>query len=228
MQGKTALPGQPLRKIICELLRLFYEKGWVAGTGGGICAADGKGRILMAPTGVHKERITPQELFVVDPRNGGIIRSPLNRSLRLSECNGIFSLMINRRGAGSVLHSHALSAVLAADLADGEDRITFNDLEMLKGLRDVSNLDRHLVPVILNKPREPELIDQIEKALDDPDFSRSFCILVKDHGAYIWGGEIWETKRHAEVYHFLFEAAVARAGGTRGGTTGRALRRGPI
>ncbi|HET6371537.1 MAG TPA: class II aldolase/adducin family protein, partial [Nitrospiria bacterium] len=135
--------------------------------------------------------------------------------LRLTECNGIFSLLINRRGAGSVLHSHALSAVIAADLADGEDRITFHDLEMLKGLRGVSNLDRHMVPVILNKPREPELVGQIEKAMDDPAFSRSFCILVKDHGAYIWGGDIWETKRHAEVYHFLFEAAVVRASWSR-------------
>ena len=33
----------------------------------------------------------------------------------------------------------------------------------------------------------------------------------RDHGAYIWGADIWETKRHAEVYHFLFEAVLARA-----------------
>jgi ribulose-5-phosphate 4-epimerase/fuculose-1-phosphate aldolase len=33
---------------------------------------------------------------------------------------------------------------------------------------------------------------------------------VADHGAYIWGADVWETKRHAEVYHFLFEAILAR------------------
>jgi ribulose-5-phosphate 4-epimerase/fuculose-1-phosphate aldolase len=36
-------------------------------------------------------------------------------------------------------------------------------------------------------------------------------VLVRDHGAYIWGEDLWEAKRHAEVYHFLFEAVVARA-----------------
>jgi ribulose-5-phosphate 4-epimerase/fuculose-1-phosphate aldolase len=36
-------------------------------------------------------------------------------------------------------------------------------------------------------------------------------VLVRDHGAYIWGEDLWEAKRHAEVYHFLFEAIVARA-----------------
>ena len=37
-------------------------------------------------------------------------------------------------------------------------------------------------------------------------------MLVRDHGAYIWGADIWEAKRHTEVYHFLFEAwSLARS-----------------
>jgi methylthioribulose-1-phosphate dehydratase len=203
-------PTRATREILCELLALFYTKGWVAGTGGGICAAVAKDRVLMAPTGVHKERVRPTHLFVVDPRSGEVVLPPRNRELRLSECGAIFCLLINRRGAGSVMHSHALSAVLAADLAL-EDRTVLEGLEMLKGIRGVANVDRHSVPVIQNTPREPELAVQIEKILEEPGFVRSFCILVKDHGAYIWGRDLWETKRHAEVYHFLFEAAVARS-----------------
>ncbi|TAK02761.1 MAG: methylthioribulose 1-phosphate dehydratase, partial [Candidatus Manganitrophaceae bacterium] len=166
-------------------------------------------RFLMAPTGVHKERVRPEDLFIVDRRGGAVLRSPKNKTLRLSECATIFCLLINQRGAGSVMHSHGLSSVLAADLAEA-DRVVFHDLEMLKGIRGVSNIDRHAVPVIQNTPREPELVGQIKTAIEDPDFARSHCILVRDHGAYIWGADLWETKRHAEVYHFLFEATVAR------------------
>ncbi len=36
------------------------------------------------------------------------------------------------------------------------------------------------------------------------------AIVVADHGAYIWGDDVLEAKRHTEVYHFLFEATVAR------------------
>ena len=201
---------QIARKTIAELLRLFYEKGWVAGTGGGICCSIGKDRVLMAPTGVHKERINPADLFLVDAR-ARLIQSPRNRSLRLTECSAIFSLLIHRRQAGSVLHSHGLSAVLAADLAAGKNRVTFRDLEMLKGIQGLSNSDRHAVPVVQNTAREGQLVAQMEKVLDDPQFDRSFCILVKDHGAYIWGKDLWETKRHGEVYHFLFEASSARS-----------------
>ena len=46
--------------------------------------------------------------------------------------------------------------------------------------------------------------------LDDPRFKDSFAVVVADHGAYIWGDDVWEAKRHTEVYHFLFEATVAR------------------
>lgn len=211
MATRSTSTEEGLRKTICEFLRLFYVKEWVAGTGGGICTRVKGHQVLMAPTGVHKERVMSHDLFLVDYRNGKIIQSPRRRHLRLTECSTIFCLLISQRGAGAVLHSHALSSVLAADLATGGDRVIFQDLEMLKGLRGITNLDRLLVPVIQNKPREPELVDQIEKVVNNPDFSRSPCILVRDHGAYIWGEEVWETKRHAEVFHFLFEAAVARS-----------------
>ena len=46
--------------------------------------------------------------------------------------------------------------------------------------------------------------------LADERFAQSAAVIVADHGAYIWGEDVWEAKRHAEVYHFLFEATVAR------------------
>lgn len=209
---KMRAPDRLLRQDLCELLRGFYEKGWVAGTGGGICAAVSGKAVLMAPTGVHKERVLPQDLFVVNPQNGNVVRSPKDRSLRLTDCNSIFCLLIRERGAGSVMHSHALSAVLAADRAGQADRVIFHDLEMLKGIRGCRNFDAHPVPVIHNTAHEPDLVSQIEKVLTEPAYATSYCILVRDHGAYIWGQDLWETKRHAEVYHFLCEATVARSG----------------
>jgi methylthioribulose-1-phosphate dehydratase len=198
-------------ELLCRLLRLFYDKGWVTGTGGGICAANGPKTILMAPTGVHKEEVMPSDLFIVDRTSGAVVRPPRNRSLTVSECNPIFCTVINRRGAGSVMHSHALSSVLAADLAGGRDDLIIEGLEMLKGIRGVTNQSKHAVPVIHNTPRERELLDQIRLVLENPIFSDAFCILVRNHGAYIWGADLWEAKRHAEIYHFLFEAVVARA-----------------
>jgi len=201
---------QETRELLTELLRLFYAKGWVSGTGGGICGPADGGGLLLAPTGVHKERVRADEFFTVDPADGRVLSSPVDASLRPSECNSIFCLAARERGARSVVHSHGLSAVLAGDLAGDADHVEIRGLEMLKGIRDVGNRDTHLVPVIRNTPREGELVDQLSGVLGDPRFERTFAVLVADHGAYIWGDDIWEAKRHTEVYHFLFEAAVAR------------------
>lgn len=197
------------RELLCELLRLFYDKGWVSGTGGGICALESPGRLLLAPTGVHKERVRPEDLFVVDAGTGEILDPPADSALKPTECGDIFRAIIRERGAGSVVHSHALSAVLACDGA--EDAILIERLEMLKGIPGLSNTDRHLVPVVSNTTREPELAADVERVLADERFARAYSIGVRDHGAYIWGADAWDAKKHTEVYHFLFEAVLARA-----------------
>ena len=198
------------RELLVELLGVFYAKGWVSGTGGGICGPADGGGLLLAPTGVHKERVRTDEFFTVDPADGRVLLSPEDPRLRPSECNAIFSLAARERGARSVVHSHALSAVLAGDLAADADHVAIRDLEMLKGIRGLGNRDVHLVPVIHNTPREAELTEQLAVVLGDPRFKDSFAVVVADHGAYIWGDDVWEAKRHTEVYHFLFEAVVAR------------------
>jgi methylthioribulose-1-phosphate dehydratase len=212
--ASAASSEQATRELLVELLRDFHVRGWVSGTGGGICGPAEDGGLLLAPTGVHKERVRTDEFFTVDPADGHVVRSPANDTLRPSECNTIFCLTHRERGAWSVVHSHALSAVLAGDLAAdaGRDNLTIRDLEMLKGLPGVTNQDVHLVPVVHNTPREPELVEQLTAVFDDPRFASSYAVIVRDHGAYIWGADVWEAKRHTEVYHFLFEATVARRG----------------
>jgi methylthioribulose-1-phosphate dehydratase len=200
------------RELLVELLGAFYARGWVSGTGGGICGPADGGGLLLAPTGVHKECVRTDEFFTVDPADGAVRRTPADPDLRPSECNQIFCLAARERGARSVVHSHALSAVLAGDLAAAgdADHVAIRDLEMLKGIRGLTNLDVHMVPVVQNTPHEPELVEQLTGVLDDPRFAGSFAVIVADHGAYIWGDDVWEAKRHTEVYHFLFEATVAR------------------
>lgn len=205
---------QATRELLVDLLGDFHRRGWVSGTGGGICGPSGDGGLLLAPSGVHKERVRADEFFTVDPTDGRVVREPDRDDLRPSECNSIFCLTHRRRGAWSVVHSHALSAVLAGDLAavTADDHLVIRDLEMLKGIPDVTNTDVHLVPVIRNTPREPELVSQLEDVFADPRFEAARAVVVRDHGAYIWGDDILAAKRHTEVYHFLFEATVARRG----------------
>ena len=60
--------------LVCELCRHFYIEGWVTGTGGSICIRFGN-RIFMTPSGVQKERIQPEDLFVIDVK-GNMLAVP--------------------------------------------------------------------------------------------------------------------------------------------------------
>lgn len=62
------------RRIIAELCRQFYQLGWVSGSGGsmGIHKDD---RIYMTPSGVQKERLGEEDIFVLD-ESGKILLRP--------------------------------------------------------------------------------------------------------------------------------------------------------
>lgn len=198
-------------QLIAELCRLFYGLGWVSGTGGGISIRDHEG-IHMAPSGVQKERIAPEDVFLLDPaelERCRVLRAPATGSLKLSECQPLFYNAYRERGAGAVIHSHSIWAVLAARLyapAGQAGVFVSQGLEMQKGLRGKGCFERVEVPIIANTPREAELTDSMAAAMRaHPDVD---AVLVAGHGVYVWGSTWVSAKTQAECYDYLFRAAV--------------------
>ncbi|MCR9163186.1 MAG: methylthioribulose 1-phosphate dehydratase [Nannocystaceae bacterium] len=204
-------PDAELPALICELCRQFYGLGWVSGTGGGI-SVRGEAGVFMAPSGVQKERIAPQDVFVLDGSDLStctVVKPPANPNLRVSECQPLFYNAFRMRDAGAVLHSHSVWAVLAARLfSPGGEPATFEcqGLEMQKGLRGKGCFDTVRVPIIANTPREAQLTESMADAIEaHPDVD---AVLVAGHGVYVWG-ETWvKAKTQAECLDYLFRATV--------------------
>jgi methylthioribulose-1-phosphate dehydratase len=204
-------------RLICELCRQFYALGWVSGTGGGISIRDAEG-IHMAPSGVQKERIVPEDVFLLDAadlEHCRVLRPPASPSLKISECQPLFYNAYRERGAGAVIHSHSIWAMLAARLhyvqreagLRGEAAVFVSEgLEMQKGLRGKGCFDRVEVPIIANTPREAELTESMAEAMRaHPDVD---AVIVAGHGVYVWGTTWVSAKTQAECYDYLFRAAV--------------------
>lgn len=88
------------KALVCELCASFYKLGWVSGTGGGLSIRVGD-RIVMAPSGVQKERMQPDDLFLLDAASGDVLEAPLAkpppaRPPKLSECAPLF-MTVKRR-----------------------------------------------------------------------------------------------------------------------------------
>ncbi len=208
------------RSLIVELCRQFYAHGWVSGTGGGISIRAGD-RIYVAPSGVQKERLRPEDMFVVD-LDGEVLEAPADPALRVSACAPLFLHAYRLRGAGAVIHSHSVHAMMATLVFDQAFEVTH--LEMMKGITGTRYGDRLVVPIIENTPHEHELADTMAEAMQA--HPRAHAVLVRRHGVYVWGADWVQAKTHAECYDYLFDAAVrmrqigvdpARPPGTRGG-----------
>ena len=95
------------KSLISEMCRNFYTQGWVSGTGGGMSIKVGD-RIVMAPSGVQKERMVPEDMFVLDAA-GEILETPRSKAApykppKLSECSPLF-MSVSTAPTWSCCHS---------------------------------------------------------------------------------------------------------------------------
>ncbi|CAF1138588.1 unnamed protein product [Adineta steineri] len=208
----SKLPVEHPRKLIPELCRLFYQLGWVTGTGGGISLKH-KDLIYLAPSGVQKERIESEHLFVQTLAGDTIKEPPKELRLTRSQCTPLFYAAFELRNAGACIHTHSRAAVMVTLLCDGQHEFRITHQEMIKGIKKGSTEkeyyrydDTLVVPIIENTCEERDLTSSLRCAMEKyPD---TCAILVRRHGVYVWGDTWQKAKTMCECYDYLFEIAV--------------------
>lgn len=204
----TLVDANDCRKLVCELCRLYYTMEWMTGTGGAMSLRHGE-RVFVTPSGVPKERLQPEDLYVLD-LTGNILASPASKpgkvAPKLSDCAPLFLAAHKIRKAAVVLHSHSIQCNLAAALCDNTREFRISHQEMIKGLKGHVYADTLIVPVIDNAPKESALAEPIAQMIEA--YPKTSAVLVRRHGLFVWG-DSWEAaKRHAECLHYLFETAI--------------------
>ncbi|KAI5291577.1 Methylthioribulose-1-phosphate dehydratase [Ascosphaera aggregata] len=220
--------------LIPALCAKFYNFGWVTGTGGGV-SIKSDDYIYIAPSGVQKELIKPDDIFVLSyptpkypPSARTYIRKPLD--LKPSDCTPLFLTAFDK-GAECCIHTHSQWAVLItllvekqdeSDLAAGGEHIheeagplpcfRINKIEQIKGIpagqgkSNLGYLDTLSIPIIENTPFEEDLTGALEDAIEKyPD---TCAVLVRRHGIYVWGATVAKAKTQCESLDYLFQLAV--------------------
>jgi methylthioribulose-1-phosphate dehydratase len=197
--------------LICELCKLFYNNGWVTGTGGGISIRDGN-LIYIAPSGVQKERMVPSNMFVMDINTQEYLRTP--EVYKPSACTPLFMSAYTMRDAGACIHTHSQNAVLVSLLYDKEFRIA--NVEQIKAIPKVTEsgslgfFDTLRIPIIENTAHEEDLAETLQGAIRDYPGTRA--VIVRRHGIYVWGETVWKAKVYNEAIDYLLELAVKMKG----------------
>ncbi|KAK3630930.1 Methylthioribulose-1-phosphate dehydratase [Elasticomyces elasticus] len=215
---------------ISELCRKFYDLGWVTGTGGGVSIRK-EDLVYLAPSGVQKEMMQPEDMFVMDWKTKEYLRRPLN--YKPSACTPLFLAAYTHRGAGCCIHTHSQWAVLVTLICesspDWATRTCFSikEIEQIKGIsrggsgsdeiaeggRKLGNLgffDTLRIPIIENTAHEEDLTGALEQAM--LAWPECAAVLVRRHGVYVWGKDVGQAKTQAESLDYLFQLAVRMHG----------------
>ncbi|KAL8237891.1 hypothetical protein R6Q59_018972 [Mikania micrantha] len=205
------------KSLISELCRLFYNLGWVSGTGGSITAKvhddsvpKSDQLVIMSPSGVQKERMVEEDMYVLSS-TGDILFSPLPKGYphkppKCSDCAPLFMKAYNMRNAGAVIHSHGMESCIVTMLDPLAKEFRITHMEMIKGIQGHGYYDELLVPIIENTAHERELTESLAAAIEA--YPKTTAVLVRNHGIYVWGDSWISAKTQAECYHYLFEAAI--------------------
>lgn len=115
-------------------------------------------------------------------------------------------VLAEQQGVGSILHTHSTWGTLLSDHYFDEGQIQISGYEMLKGLEGiVTHEHTHTVPIFENTQDIPSLAEKVQTRLQDSDRPMTHGFLIRNHGLYAWGRDVFAARRHIEIYEFLFE-----------------------
>jgi methylthioribulose-1-phosphate dehydratase len=107
---------------------------------------------------------------------------------------------------GAVMHTHSIWATLLSDHHFAGGAVEISGHEMLKGLEGTSTHESTIrVPIFENTQDIPALAEQVRDVLSRPDGEPVYGFLIRNHGLYTWGKDVFSARRHVEIFEFLFE-----------------------
>ena len=182
-----------MKKDICDIGKLLYERGMLAGSDGNISVRLDDDRIMVTPSGVPKGRMSPDELVIVDI-NGKHLQGSKKAS---SELLMHLSVYKNRPEIAACVHSHALysTAFAAAGIELAEDILP----EVILFVGSVPLTDY-----------APPGTDAVPKSIE-PFVEKSNAFLLRNHGLLTIGRSLDEAfNRHEIVEHYARIVHLAR------------------
>ena len=192
-----------------EIGRLFYRRGWSVGTSSNysVVLSHEPLELLITASGKDKGALGPGDFVRVDgkaqPVVGGQPKSSAETWLHVVAA-------AQQPDVGAVLHTHSVWGTLLSDHFGDDGGFWISGYEMLKGLEGVRTHEhRQWVPIYENTQDIPTLAEQVKDQFQGPDQAPFHGFLMRNHGLYTWGKDLFAARRHVEIFEFLFEC-VAR------------------
>lgn len=183
---------EKIRKEICEVCHLLYNRGYVVTNDGNISVRVEPDKVLITPSGVGKGRMTPDMLVLCDLQ-GNILDGD-----RYPSSESKMHLMIYRERSDvmSVVHAHPpLSTAFAVCRRPLKERYL---AEMVVGLGEIPVTEFAMLST-------EEVPESVKPFVQDHN-----AVLLANHGALAWGPSLLSAfdrlevvEQTAKVYYYV-------------------------
>ncbi|MFN5418133.1 MAG: methylthioribulose 1-phosphate dehydratase [Flavobacteriia bacterium] len=185
-----------IKSELAAVIRAFNAKGWSPATSTNYSYKEGKG-IFVSRSGIDKSQFTEQDFIEVDS-NGKAVDIAIKPSAETLIHCVLYDLFPQ---TGVILHAHSVYSVLNSQKYDSE--IIFEGYEIQKGFRgQTTHLNQVSIPIIENSQDMMEFSKWMRERKNEFE---NHCFIIKNHGVYAWGENLFEAKRHMETLEYLLE-----------------------
>lgn len=189
------------KENLAAVIRAYHLKGWSPATSTNYSFRDplNKAVIFVSKSGIDKSQFTADDFMEVGmdgkPLPGFENIRPSAETLIHSTLYALFPEM------NCILHSHSVYSVLQSIKHD--DSIHLEGYEVLKGFEGIKTHEKAIELPIFENTQDMDLFSTSLQArhmrLTVPAF------IMRKHGTYAWGRNLFEAKRHLETAEYLFE-----------------------
>jgi len=188
-----------------ECGRLFHQRGWSVGTSSNYSCVVGNDplQLLVTASGKDKGRLQSGD-FVLLGADGKPVADGQPKSSAETMLHVV--LAATPVQAGSILHTHSIWGTLLSDHFFDAGGFWIEGYEMLKGLEGIKTHESsYWIPIFDNTQDIDALSVEVKAMLENQPEKISHGFLIRKHGLYTWGQDVFAARRHIEVHEFLFE-----------------------
>ncbi|MEL7499288.1 MAG: methylthioribulose 1-phosphate dehydratase [Planctomycetota bacterium] len=189
----------------------FHARGWSVGTSSNysVVLSSDPVELIVTASGKDKGRLSRLDFVHVGPDG-----RPLEQEQPKSSAETMLHVVLAEQAEiGCILHTHSIWGTLLSDHFFEEGGFEISGFEMLKGLEGITtHEDSHWIPIFENTQDIPSLAKLVHARLVDPLELMTHGFLIRKHGLYTWGKDVFSARRHIEIYEFLFECIARKIG----------------
>jgi methylthioribulose-1-phosphate dehydratase len=168
-------------------------------------------QVLITASGKDKGALTLDDFVIVD-ETGMSIREAIpvavsqERLPTPSAETMLHIVALQQSDIQAVLHTHSVWSTILSEKYAKQGYVEFTGYEMLKGLEGIKTHQTSVQLNIFENTQDiAQLAGEVKQLLHDPAHPLRYGFLLRRHGLYTWGKDLFAARRHVEIIEFLLE-----------------------